>query len=139
MQLKTRDRLTMRQLRYTLAIALLLGIVLSAIRVTSDYAQHNYNTSLTALRALDAFHYAAVQAAYTLDTDLANDVVRGLVAEGPIVAARIISDLGDRLAAIEVVPDEESPIYDFLFDQPNAVRRDLTKVQPGDVSKVSGS
>ena len=131
MQLKTRDRLTMRQLRYTLAIALLLGLILSAIRVTSDYVQHNYNTSLTALRALDAFHYAAVQAAYTLDTDLANDVVRGLVAEGPIVAARIISDLGDRLAAIEVVPDEDSAIYDFLFDQPNAVRRDLTKVQPG--------
>ena len=80
----------MRQLRYPLAIAPLLGIVLSAIRVTSDYAQHNYNTSLTALRALDAFHYAAVQAAYT-DTDLANDVVRGLVAEGPIVAALLVT------------------------------------------------
>ncbi|NKD55077.1 MULTISPECIES: ATP-binding protein [unclassified Haematospirillum] len=131
MQLKTRDRLTLRQLRYTLAIALLLGLVLSAIQVARDYAQHNHNTNLSALRALDAFHYAGVQAAYTLDTDLANDVVRGLVADGPIVSARIISDLGDRLAAIEVAPDEESALYELLFDKPNVVRRDLTKVQPG--------
>ncbi|NKD77592.1 response regulator [Haematospirillum sp. H1815] len=131
MQLKTRDRLTLRQLRYTLAIALLLGLVLSAVQVARDYAQHNHNTNLSALRALDAFHYAGVQAAYTLDTDLANDVVRGLVADGPIVSARIISDLGDRLAAIEVAPDEESALYELLFDKPNVVRRDLTKVQPG--------
>lgn len=131
MQLKTRDRLTLRQLRYTLAIALLLGLVLSAIQVARDYGQHNHNTNLSALRALDAFHYAGVQAAYTLDTDLANDVVRGLVADGPIVSARIISDLGDRLAAIEVAPDEESALYELLFDKPNVVRRDLTKVQPG--------
>lgn len=131
MQLKTRDRLTLRQLRYTLAIALLLGLVLSAIQVARDYGQHTHNTNLSALRALDAFHYAGVQAAYTLDTDLANDVVRGLVADGPIVSARIISDLGDRLAAIEVAPDEESALYELLFDKPNVVRRDLTKVQPG--------
>lgn len=138
MRVRLTDRLTLRQLRYTLVIALGLGLLLSAVQVARDYSQHVDSTMASADRMLDAFHYAAVQAAYTLDSDLAGDVVRGLVADGPIISARIISDLGDRLAGIHVGEQIETTPVAFLFGQPVVQRRELTKTQPGGRQETIG-
>lgn len=84
------------------AIALLLGIAVGGAQVAVDFFDQEKELTATVQRILQVAKRAATPAALNLDEKLATEIVSGLLDYEFIVAASIITDLGDSLASTKI-------------------------------------
>ncbi|UEM05108.1 hypothetical protein JL101_006630 [Skermanella rosea] len=95
------DRLSFRQARNTVIIALLLGIVASGLDLVDDAHREREVQRRTLEEVTRIIEEAAAKAAYDLDSSLASDVLKGLLSYQPIFQARIQDEFGAKLAVRE--------------------------------------
>src|SRR5690606_15398939 len=97
----SRHRLSARQVKVTLAAALLVGLVSSAFQFAFDIRNELSRRQTDVAQVMDMLNEPAAQAAYALDDQLAARVVGGLLLYKPILRAEIYDNYGRRMAIVE--------------------------------------
>ncbi|MCZ6861518.1 MAG: PAS domain S-box protein [Alphaproteobacteria bacterium] len=90
--------LSFKQARVAVIIALILGMGFSIFQIAADLRNERQRIDITFEQSLKAFEESAFRAAYGLDEDLAQTVVRGLFQQTAIFEAEIVDNFGDRMA-----------------------------------------
>jgi signal transduction histidine kinase len=93
-----RESLSRRQALSVVIVALVAGLLLSLATLLRDFWQTSQSIQTQASQMLQSVEAAAAQAAYTLDKDLAGDVLAGLLQFESVSAARLSSESGQLLA-----------------------------------------
>ena len=96
-----RESLSQRQALWVVIVALVAGLLLSVVIVLRDYWQTRESIAASASQILKSVEATATQAAYTLDRDLAGDVLAGLLQFEAVTLARLTSESGQLLAIRE--------------------------------------
>lgn len=91
-------RLSYRQAKYTVIVALVLGLVFSCIQIAIDIRHSRENMNDKVRQVIHLVEESAVQAAYNIDKDLADRVVKGLINHAYIHYAQIRLDDNSVLA-----------------------------------------
>jgi len=99
--IRFKDRLSYKQARSAVLIALALGVLFSAFQISSDLFKQREEIGGTVLQVLRALKEPATQAVYGLDNVLADKVAEGLFEYRPIYKATIVDDFGNQLASLE--------------------------------------
>lgn len=105
-----RNTLAMRQVRETFLLAVLLGLASSTVLITVDVMTVRTETRETIAQLMLVVEDAATQAAYELDTSLAEQVLQGLFAFQLVQNATITNDFdlvmaqGAKPASSDVAP-----------------------------------
>ncbi len=94
-----RNRLSYRQARSVIVVALIVGTLLSFVQVLVDYQRHKKEQHEILNQILASMTQAASFAAYNFDAPAALQVTEGLVGYKSIVNAQITDDFGRTLAA----------------------------------------
>ncbi|MFE8073257.1 EAL domain-containing protein [Marinobacteraceae bacterium S3BR75-40.1] len=130
---KLEHRLGYRILRWVLLTALLAGIALSSAQIILDAQRVSQELDQRAHQTLALVQDAATQAVYSIDEELARQVIDGLFEQEATQAAVIAHPDGDRLASRET--DQLSARYraltDPIFGQSRTYTVNLTKDQGG--------
>src|SRR5688500_18359027 len=92
------DRLSFRQARNTVIVAILLGFVATGIDLVNDARREREAQRRTVEEVTQIITETASKAAYDLDASLASDVLKGLSSYQPIFHASIHDEFGARLA-----------------------------------------
>ena len=92
-------------------IALLVGIIMSAIQMYIDYQVQSTEVSRLITRITEASTPPAARAVHTLDYMLAQEVVTGLMRHDFIVAVSIVDEEGNELAADSRARRESKTIW----------------------------
>jgi PAS domain S-box-containing protein len=100
-QLRTRNQLSVKQVKATVLAALLLGFLSSLFQLALDIRNEVNQREATVTQVMDMLNDAASQAAYALDEQLAARVVSGLLLYQPIWRAEIYDNYGRRMAMQE--------------------------------------
>jgi signal transduction histidine kinase len=100
------DRLSFRQARNTVMVAILLGFFASGLDLVDDARRERAVQRRTLEEVTEIIAEAAAKAAYDLDSSLASDVLKGLLSYRPIFHASIHDEFGARLAIRERPPIE---------------------------------
>src|SRR4051812_7539749 len=95
------DRLSFRQARNTVMVAVLLGIFASGLDLVDDASRELAVQRRTLEEVTEIINEAAAKAAYDLDSSLAADVLKGLLSYRPIFHASIQDEFGAPLAVRE--------------------------------------
>ena len=98
MQVTFRHRLSYRQARNTVLIALFLGIVLSVMQISYDLFNEQKGFESTISQVIGLLKESAGEAVYNVDERLAEKVVSGLFEYQPIRKAKITDDMGTVLS-----------------------------------------
>ncbi|MBU3916386.1 HAMP domain-containing histidine kinase [bacterium] len=132
---KFSDRLSYKQARSTVLIAIVLGLFFSVLQIYLDYSAQEENLDSTVNQVLNTVEQSASQAAYSLDKEFAIEVISGLFEYKPIFEAAIIDDLGKTLAVIQGSKEEGffRPITDFFYGKTRKFNTPL-KILPPPVS-----
>lgn len=93
------QRLSYKQAKYTVLVALLLGLIFSAIQIAMDISQSRSSMDDKVQQVIQLVEESAVQAAYNIDQDLAERVVKGLINHAYIHFAQIRLDDNSVLAS----------------------------------------
>ena len=104
MPIRFRDRLSYKQARNTVFIAFSLGIFLSLFQVLSDYTSQDEQIDETIENYIAITRTPAARIAYNIDSELAHELVVGLIKSPHIVQAEIIDPSGSPLASASVAP-----------------------------------
>ncbi len=99
-KLKLSNRISYKQAKYTVLIALILGLFFSFLQIYWDYRQDRKNLETTIQQVLNIVEQTASKAAYSLDKEFAEELISGLFEYKPIYEASITDDLGNTLATI---------------------------------------
>jgi len=99
--IKFKNRLSYKQARSAVLIALALGALFSAFQIFSDLFKEREEIGGTVLQVLNALKEPATQAVYGLDNVLADKVAEGLFEYRPIYKATIVDDFGNQLTSLE--------------------------------------
>ena len=91
-------RLSYRQAKFTVIVALLLGLVFSGIQIAIDISHSRESMNDKVQQVIHLVEESAVQAAYNIDKDLAERVVKGLINHAYIHYAQIRLDDNSVLA-----------------------------------------
>lgn len=126
---KLEHRLGYRILRWVLFIALLSGILLSASQVVVDARRVSSDLDQQAAQTLALVRDASTQAVYSIDEDLARQVVDGLFEQEAIQYAGITHPDGDTLAKLsrDPIPAEYRALTDPIFSAKRAYRVPLIR------------
>ena len=92
------SRLSLKQTRITVSVALLLGLLISFIQIGHDLATEQKQADAEVHQVLETVREAAVESAYAVSKPLATRVVNGLFNYRPIIRAEITDDFGETLA-----------------------------------------
>lgn len=126
---KVENHLGYRILRWVLLVALLSGILMSAVQVVLDAKRVSAELERDAAQTLAMVQDSATQAVFSIDDTLAQQVVDGLFALEPIHMAKIThpdgDELGDRLRPLQDSPFR--PLTDPIFGQVREYRESLTR------------
>ncbi len=112
-------RLSFKQASLTVLVALILGTLLSLLQVSSDYASEDASINREIRALLEISHNPATRIAYNIDTELAQELVAGLLRSPAVISAQIVDDTGTSLASAKR-PRINSPyrwFSDRLFGQ----------------------
>jgi len=127
MRVAFQNRISTRLAKQTVAIAFIVGLLLSSIQVFLDYKEHGKSLNHTIEQMLSVSFGSATRAVRTLDDNLAEEVVNGLMHYDFIQQAKIVDDLGKVLASSEQptpLPSSTQWITDWLIkDKPAYVRK----------------
>ncbi|MBF0224059.1 MAG: PAS domain S-box protein [Desulfobacterales bacterium] len=97
LKVKFSRRLSYRQAKNTVIIALLLGLLSSVIQIALDFLHEREKTDSIVLEIISMFHDAAARAVYDIDELAAKSVSSGLFKYQPIRRVEIIDDFGNIL------------------------------------------
>lgn len=122
-------RLGYRILRWVLSVALISGIVLSTTQIILDARRVSTELDQQADQTLALVRDAATQAVFSIDAELARQVVDGLFQQEAIRTARIAHPDGEPLAErsrpLEQAPYR--PMTDPIFQAERVYQIDLTR------------
>ncbi len=99
MDITLTHRLSFKQASLTVLVALILGTLLSLLQVSSDYASEDASINREIRALLEISHNPATRIAYNIDTELAQELVAGLLRSPAVINAQIIDDTGTSLAS----------------------------------------
>ncbi|MGF6691402.1 signal transduction histidine kinase/CheY-like chemotaxis protein [Metapseudomonas resinovorans] len=119
MDIPLTQRLSFKQASLTVLVAFLLGTVLSAIQVASDYLNENETIDREIKALLEISHSPAARIAYNIDAELAQELVLGLLRSPAVIRAEIIDNNGAVLSSVSR-PRAESDFRifsDYLFGE----------------------
>jgi len=92
------DRLSFRQVKYTILIALGLGLLLTVMQIGLDYFYERKSIKIQMQTIMSVYEQSAARIAYNLNHTLAQEFVDGLTKYPAITHAEIIDDGGQNLA-----------------------------------------
>jgi hypothetical protein len=92
-----RRRISFRLALRSVLIALVLGLAFSAVQLATDYSEQNKQLERTIRNMLAAAEKPAMIAAFQLDAELADEVIKGLFAYEFVVNSRIEDEFSDTL------------------------------------------
>lgn len=129
-------RLGYRILGWILAVALIIGVIVSAMQVILDARRVSNDLDNQAAQTISMVKDAASQAVFSIDEELARQVVDGLFALEPVHSARIVHPDGEGLATRTRPLQEDTfrPLTDPIFGEERIYRTPLTRESsPGTV------
>ena len=97
----SKSRISFRLAWPAVLIALVLGLLLSVIQIARDFVGEKQSLEVRVERVLDVASRAATQAVNTLDTNLAEQVVGGLMSYEFFSGAILRDEFGNVLAKSE--------------------------------------
>ena len=117
MDIKLTHRLSFKQAKLTVLVGLILGTLLSLLQIGIDYASENAAIDREIQSLLEISHNPASRIAYNLDSELAQELLQGLLRSPAITAAQLLDN--DNLLLSSVQDQAETGRYralsDFLF------------------------
>jgi diguanylate cyclase (GGDEF)-like protein len=132
---EVKDRLGYRILRWVLVVALISGVLVSAVQVILDVRRVSEDLDRQAAQTIATVKDAASQAVFSLDTKLAQQVVHGLFAKETIHVARITHPdgevLGERIRPLQQTPART--ITDHIFGKERLYRSPLIHNNNSDI------
>nr|WP_137817741.1 response regulator [Pseudomonas sp. 2FG] len=99
MDISLTHRLSFKQASLTVLVAFILGTLLSLLQVSSDYASEDASINREMRALLEISHNPATRIAYNIDTELAQELVAGLLQSPAVVGAELLDDSGASLAS----------------------------------------
>ncbi|MEX2473572.1 putative bifunctional diguanylate cyclase/phosphodiesterase [Marinobacter sp.] len=132
------NHLSYRVLRWILGVALVSGIIISAIQVTLDAGRVSRSLDEQALQTIALVRDAATQSVFSIDNELAQQVADGLYAQESLRMARITHPDGAPLASADRPLHKSAlrPITDPIFTPERQYRETLSR--PGTPDTVYG-
>ena len=122
-------RLSFRQAKNSVLVALSIGLILSTSQLIFDYFNHKSELDKTIEEILDAAKKSAVHAVYNFDKNAAEQLTRGLVSYAPIVRAEIIDEFDSQLSLSESLDQGEVSFFSrWLFESEIIFVDDLYKL-----------
>lgn len=122
-------RLGYRVLRWVLAVALASGVIVSSVQVILDVGRVSHALDAQAQQTMALVQDASTQAVFSIDADLAQQVVDGLFAQESVHLAKIThpdgESLGFRTRPLQIMPFR--PLTDAIFDAKRKYRTELTR------------
>lgn len=119
------SRLSFRQAISSLIIALVIGLLLSGISIGLDFSRAQEELENRIQETVEIVRQPAVQAAYSLDAPLAQDIIKGLLAQPMLMSVSLLDDEGQPLATLQRPPDIQrrplwfenwlSPVREYRF------------------------
>jgi hypothetical protein len=100
MNIRFTDRLSFKQTRLGVLAAFILGTLLGLAQVTVDYRAQKAAIDEEIRAQINVSMGPASRIAYNIDTELALELVNGLLKAPPVVRAEIIDDNGIALASV---------------------------------------
>ena len=119
MDISPTQRLSFKQARLAVLIAFILGTLLSLIQVSIDYASEDASIDREIHALLEISHQPAARIAYNIDSELARELVTGLLRSPAVTRAEIVDNTGVQLASASR-PSRQSDyrvVSDFLFGE----------------------
>lgn len=122
-------RLGYRVLRWVLAVALFSGVLVSSVQVVLDAGRVSDALDAQASQTLALVEDASTQAVFSIDSDLAQQVVDGLFAQEAIQMAKITHPDGEPLGSRNRPLQSMSfrPLTDAIFDADRLYRTELSR------------
>ena len=117
MDIRLTHRLSYKQARLTVLVGFILGTILSVVQIGIDYASENAAINREIQSLLDISHNPASRIAYNLDSELAQELVMGLLRSPAITGAKISDNDKNVLAAVQEQPESGRfrALSDFLY------------------------
>ena len=117
METKLTHRLSFKQAKLTVLVGLVLGAILSLLQIGIDYASENAAINREIQSLLEISHNPASRIAYNLDSELAQELLQGLLRSPAIIGAQLIDSDGGVLSAVQDQPESGRyrALSDFLF------------------------
>ena len=117
MDIKFTHRLSFKQARLTVLVGFVLGTLLSLLQIGIDYASENAAINREIQSLLDISHNPASRIAYNLDSELAQELVLGLLRAPAITGAQLSDNDKTTLASVRDQPEggRYRTLSDFLF------------------------
>jgi len=111
------NRLSYKQARLTVVVAFILGTLLSLIQVSIDYANEDASIDREIHALQQISHNPAARIAYNIDSELAQELLLGLLQSPSVIRAEIIDSSGGTLASVSRprVESRYRVFSDFLF------------------------
>ncbi len=104
MDIKFRDRLSYRQTKRTVIVALLLGIILSMAQIFDYFIVEKRSMDATVSQVVEMLKEPASMAAYNRDAEQARNVLRGLFEYQAICKTTIVDEY------VEILGNKERPL-----------------------------
>ncbi|WP_163833484.1 response regulator [Spartinivicinus ruber] len=117
MNIKFTERLSYKQARNTVLLAFFIGTLLSFIQVAMDFSYEKAFIDHQIKSIIDITRNPAARMAYNIDTELAQELVNGLLESPTIISAQLLDNGGIVLAQARE-PVQAAPyrnLSDFLF------------------------
>ncbi len=148
--IKFSDRLAVKQAKSTVLLAFVLGIFISLSQIYLDFFEVKQEFHQTLDQVLKIVEKPASEAAYSLDQEVAQDLLIGLFKYQPIFEAYIFDDSGKELASLQRQPATHQFrwITDFIFHESQEVNvplfvtpptqffRDITPLSSGNLKVI---
>ncbi|WBA80542.1 ATP-binding protein [Endozoicomonas sp. GU-1] len=126
--MRLRDRLSYKQVKYTVSVAFILGLIFSVFQVTHDYKTQDKSIDSAIQAYLDISKAPASRIAYNLDEELAIELVNGLI-ESPLILSAAIIDTDNLVlakAGTAKNPDEQRQFTDLFFGTARTYQQQLS-------------
>ncbi|MGE8499519.1 MAG: response regulator [Pseudomonas sp.] len=106
MDIPLTQRLSFKQAGLTVLVAFILGTALSVIQVGIDYASEDASINREINALMEISHNPAARIAYNIDSELAQELVLGLLRSPAVIRAEIIDNSNMTLASVSRPPSE---------------------------------
>jgi two-component system, sensor histidine kinase SagS len=119
MDIALTHRLSFKQAGLTVLVAFILGTALSLIQVGIDYASEDASINREIRSLMEISHNPAARIAYNIDSELAQELVLGLLRSPAVIKAQIIDNNHLTLASVNQPAMQSSyrMLSDLMFGQ----------------------
>lgn len=134
MSLFPQSKLAWKLTRIVVLVALVVGIILNLLQISRDFVNEEKRAGRITDQIIKSFLPAAVEAAYKLDKEGADEIVNGLLQYDFIESVEIIDDSQNILAVGEARSAEQSTtlwLTKTIFTEYFKKRVDLTRQEGG--------